>query len=33
LGCIKGGEFIDWLSDCQHLKKDCSMELVGWLVG
>jgi hypothetical protein len=21
-GLIKGGEFLDWLSDYQHLKKD-----------
>jgi hypothetical protein len=21
-GCLKGGELLDWLSDCQLLKKD-----------
>jgi hypothetical protein len=31
---IKGGEFLDELSDCCLVKKDsCCMELVGWLVG
>jgi hypothetical protein len=28
LGFIKGGKFLDWLSDYQLLKKDCSVELV-----
>jgi hypothetical protein len=27
-GSIKGGKFLDWLSDYQLLKKDCSLELV-----
>jgi len=28
-GSIKGGEFLDQLSNCQLLKKDCYMELIG----
>jgi hypothetical protein len=34
VGSVKGGEFLDYLSDCQCLKKDSALrnKLVDWLV-
>jgi hypothetical protein len=32
IGSVKGGEFLDELSDSQHLRKDCYTEIVIFII-